>query len=389
MLPFIRSDLAQFTGYAPHAEGEAQPEQFDQLDTNECPYDLPKELKDKLAWQIQQQIQSNRYPDGGHGELRGAIAAYVTETAQASETSSPSPTPFTADQITVGNGSDELIRSLIIATCLGGEGAVLVANPTFSMYRIIAQTLGVPVVQVGRNDETFEVDLEAAQAAIAQAATSPVGPPVRLVFMVHPNSPTANTLTEAELAWLSGLPDSTLVVIDEAYYEFSRQTLVADVLTRPNWVITRTFSKAFRLAAHRVGYGVAHPDVIRILEQLRLPYNLPSLTQTAAQVALAHRGELLAVVDEIVGERDRLQAALRQLPQLQCFATEANFIYAQLQPGLVTETDRALDQVRRQLKAQGTILRHTGNGLRITIGSPTENQRTLTRLTQALANLTP
>ena len=379
MLPFIRSDLAQFSGYAPHTGGEAQPEQFDQLDTNECPYDLPTELKDKLAWQIQQQIESNRYPDGGHGGLRAAIAGYVNETAFS--------TSFSADHITVGNGSDELIRSLIIATCLGGEGSVLVANPTFSMYRIIAQTLGVPVLQVGRNVETFEVDLVAAKAVVAQAASGADGPPVRLVFMVHPNSPTANALTEAEIAWLRSLPESTLVVIDEAYYEFSRQTLVAEVLTRPNWVITRTFSKAFRLAAHRVGYGVATPAVIRVLEQLRLPYNLPSLTQTAANVALANRSELLAVVDEIVGERDRLHAALSALPPLHCFATDANFIYAQLKPGAVANAEAALNEIRKQLKAQGTVLRHTGGGLRITIGSSAENQRTLERLTSALANL--
>ncbi len=385
MLPFIRSDLAQFSGYAPHADGETQPEQFDQLDTNECPYDLPTELKDKLAWQIQQQIQSNRYPDGGHGGLREAIALYVSETASVSEASS-SPT-FTPDHITVGNGSDELIRSLIIATCLGGEGSVLVANPTFSMYRIIAQTLGVPVIQVGRNAETFEVDLEAAQSAVTQAEQDDGQPPVRLVFMVHPNSPTANALTAAEIAWLKSLPDSTLVVIDEAYYEFSRQTLVSEVLTRPNWVITRTFSKAFRLAAHRVGYGVADPAVIRVLEQMRLPYNLPSLTQTSAQVALANRGELLAVVDEIVGERDRLHKSLNALPQLHCFATDANFIYAQLKPGVVADPEASLNEIRKQLKAQGTVLRHTGGGLRITIGSPAENQRTLERLTSTLETL--
>ncbi len=375
MLPFIRSDLAQFSGYAPHTGGETQPEQFDQLDTNECPYDLPTELRDKLAWQIQQQIQSNRYPDGGHGGLRAAIAEYVNETADSSA--------FTPDQITIGNGSDELIRSLIIATCLGGEGSILVANPTFSMYRIIAQTLGVPVVQVGRDAQSFAVDLEAAQSAIA----NPEGPPVRLVFMVHPNSPTANALTVAEIAWLRSLPASTLVVIDEAYYEFSRQTLVNEVLTRPNWVITRTFSKAFRLAAHRVGYGVADPAVIRVLEQLRLPYNLPSLTQTAAQVALANRRELLAVVDEIVGERDRLHAALSALPQLHCFATDANFIYAQLKSGVVEDPETTLDSIRKQLKAQGTVLRHTGGGMRITIGSPDENQRTLERLTAGLSQL--
>lgn len=177
------------------------------------------------------------------------------------------------------------------------------------------------------------------------------------------------------------------MAIDEAYYEFSRQTLVAEVLRRPNWVITRTFSKAFRLAAHRVGYGVAHPDLIRVLEQLRLPYNLPSLTQAAAQVALAQRRELLAVVDELLGERDRLHQALSALPQLRCYPSQANFLYLQLQPGTAADPAAVLDQLRRQLKAQGSLVRHTGGGLRITIGSPAENQRTQAHLVQALGAL--
>ena len=98
----------------------------------------------------------------------------------------------------MGNGSDELIRSILIATCLGGAGSVLVAQPTFSMYGILAQTLGIPVHTVDRSPQTFEVEIEAAQAIINQ----PQSPPVRVVFMVHPNSPTGNGLTELELTWL-------------------------------------------------------------------------------------------------------------------------------------------------------------------------------------------
>ena len=215
MLPFIRSDLAQFTAYKPHPSSdtaEPVPAQFDRLDTNESPYDLPPELKEKLAWTYQQVIETNRYPDGGHETLKDAIAEYVNESA------SLSPSVFTAANISVGNGSDELIRSLLIATCLGGEGSILVANPTFSMYGILAKTLGIPVVAVGRNEANFEIDLKAAQSAIEQTQN----PPIRVVFVVHPNSPTANRLTAAELAWLRSLSEQILVVIDEAYFEFSQ-----------------------------------------------------------------------------------------------------------------------------------------------------------------------
>ena len=159
---------------------------LDQLDTNESPEDLPLELKEKLA-HLQQQIPSNRYPDGSHAQLKTAIAEYVNESAAlGTEAIAPS-------HISVGNGSDELIRSLLIATCLGEHRSILVAPPTFSMYGILAQTLGIPVHQVERQ-ENFAINLIAAQRLIKQAQ-----PPVRVVFVVHPNSPTANPLTEAEL----------------------------------------------------------------------------------------------------------------------------------------------------------------------------------------------
>ncbi len=376
MLSFIRSDLAQFTAYTPHpggcepvsGSGNRPVMAIDRLDTNECPYDLPGELKDKLAWIYQQEIENNRYPDGGHIALKEAIAAYVNESSPES--------PVQGVNISVGNGSDELIRSLLIATCLGGSGAILVANPTFSMYAIIAKTLGIPVVEVGRSETTFEIDLTAAQEAVA----STENPPIRAVFLVHPNSPTANPLTEAELKWIENLPPEIMVVIDEAYFEFSQTTLVGELPQHPNWVILRTFSKAFRLATHRVGYAIAHPELIAILEKVRLPYNLPGFTQAAAQTALMHRQILLQAIPEIIQERDRLYNALVKIPQLQVWPSSANFIYVRLKNTSPAQMDPALSQIAQQLKAQGTLIRHTGGGLRITIGTPEENQRTLERL---------
>jgi histidinol-phosphate aminotransferase len=348
---------------------------IDRLDTNECPYDLPGDLKEKLAWIYQQEIENNRYPDGGHIALKEAIAAYVNEVSPAA--------PVQGVNISVGNGSDELIRSLLIATCLGGSGAILVANPTFSMYAIIAKTLGIPVVEVGRSETTFEIDLTAAQEAILHpqrsAIASTKNPPIRAVFLVHPNSPTANPLTEAELNWIKNLPPEIMVVIDEAYFEFSQTTLVGELPQHPNWVILRTFSKAFRLATHRVGYAIGHPELIAILEKVRLPYNLPGFTQAAAQTALMHRQTLLQAIPEIIQERDRLYNALVKIPQLQVWPSSANFIYVRLKNTSPAQMDPALSQIAQKLKAQGTLIRHTGGGLRITIGTPEENQRTLER----------
>jgi histidinol-phosphate aminotransferase len=385
-LPFLRSDLAQLIAYTPHPGGaagncvqESVDQPIDRVDTNESPYDLPDELKQKLAWTFQQELESNRYPDGGHEALKTAIAEYVNESAHLDN--------ITAEQISVSNGSDELIRSLLIATCLGGEGAILVAQPTFSMYAILAQTLAIPVVTVDRSPETFEIDLSAAQGAIEQTQN----PPIRVVFVVHPNSPTANALTEAELTWLRSLPEHILVVIDEAYFEFSQTTVVGELAQRPNWVILRTFSKAFRLAAHRVGYAIAHPELIATLEKVRLPYNLPSFSQAAAHLALTQRESLLAVIPTLLAERAQLIEQLQMLPDLEVWQSAANFIFLRLREGdrFIFPTEVAFERLFQHLKAQGTLVRKISGGLRITIGTPAENERTLERLKGAIASLTP
>lgn len=376
MLKFIRSDLSQLNAYKAHPGSDsAEPVaiQFDRLDTNESPLDLPSEIKEKLALTYQQLIETNRYPDGGHESLKNAISQYVNESANLANSA------FTAANISVGNGSDELIRSLLIATCLGGEGSILVANPTFSMYGILAQTLGIPVVTVGRNHSNFETDLTAAKSAISQTQN----PPIRVVFVVHPNSPTANSLTAAELEWLKSLPEEILVVVDEAYFEFSQRTLAGELLQHPNWIILRTFSKAFRLAAMRVGYCIAHPEAIAILEKVRLPYNLPSFSIATALMALENRQLLLESIPQTLSERTKMITALSAHPTLEITPSSTNFIYLRIKTDDSQLSTTVLTNLNQKLRNQGTLIRLLPNGLRITIGTPAENTRTLERI-QAL-----
>lgn len=369
MLPFIRSDLSQIKSYKADPEGsELTSLVVDRLDTNECPYDLPAPLKAKLTALYQDNIEANRYPNGDHLALKQAIASYVNEAISGEGVDE--------SWISVGNGSDELIRSVLMATCLGGEGSILVAQPTFSMYAILAKTLGIPVVTVDRND-TFETNLTTAQAAMEQSQT----PPVRVVFMVHPNSPTANPLTDAEIAWLESLPQNILVVVDEAYFEFSQRTMLDRVMARPNWLIFRTFSKAFRLAAHRVGYAIAHPEMIATLEKIRLPYNLTAVSLAAAEMAMTERKTLLAVLPEMMTERDQLLEKLRSLSQFRVWPSAANFIHARGTSELQSE------QIYLAMKQLGSSIRFTGGGLRITVGSPAENQRTWNRLSKVVTQL--
>ncbi len=373
-MKFIRSDLAQLAAYTPHPGGKTT-YPVDRLDTNECPLDLPQDIKDKLTWLYQKEIETNRYPDGSHYKLKNAIAEYVNES-----NASKGERLFAPINISVGNGSDELIRSILIATCLGGEGSILVANPTFSMYGILAQTLAIPVVSVGRKEADFTIDINATNNAIKQANK----PPVRVVFVVHPNSPTGNALTESELDWLRSLSSDILVVIDEAYFEFSQTSVVAELANHPNWIILRTFSKAFRLATHRVGYVIANTEIIAILEKVRLPYNLPSFSQTAALVALQNRHLILPFVSKILQERERMYQVLSSNESFQVWQSNANFIYLRLKNLDTQSQNQQLAAITNKLKSQGTLIRHTGGGLRITVGTVEENNRTLSRL--ALVN---
>ena len=366
-LSFIRSELAQLAAYTPHPGGESAAI-VDRLDTNESPLDLPAEIKSKLAWTYQQEIEVNRYPDGSHHELKSAIAEYVNESADSTNS-------FCTANISVGNGSDELIRSLLIATCLGGEGSILVATPTFSMYGILAKTLGIPVVTVSRQKD-FALDLDAAQQAIEQTNN----PPVRVVFVVHPNSPTGNALITQELDWLKSLPENILVVVDEAYFEFSQTSVINELTQRSNWIVLRTFSKAFRLAGHRVGYAIANPDLVRVLEKVRLPYNLPSFSQIAARVALQQRQLLLPLVTQTIEERERIYPILQANGAFKVWQSQANFLYLRLADLSNKQHEQTLADITQNLKAKGTLIRHTGGGLRITIGTPEENNRTIEKL---------
>ncbi|GAB4218431.1 MAG: histidinol-phosphate transaminase [Synechococcales cyanobacterium] len=325
------------------------PQRADKLDANEFPLDMPEWFKTKLALVWEKAIASHRYPDANHHSLKEAIADYAG---------------VAANQVSLGNGSDELIRSLLIITCLEQRGGILVAEPTFSMYAILAESLGIPVFRTRRDDTTMAMDLTACAQVLAEQS-------IRVVCVTSPNSPTGNGLTAAEWQWLETIPETTLVMIDEAYFEFSGVTAVPRLAQHPNWVILRTFSKAFRLAAHRVGYALGDPELIRVLEATRLPYNLPMFSQWAVQLALEHYQELLAEVAMIHQERERLYPLLQALPQWRVWPTVANFFYART-PDLAHVQARLLDL--------GTCIRMTGGGLRLTVGTPAENDRLMERL---------
>ncbi len=288
----------------------------------------------------------HRYPDGAGRELRRALAKRFG---------------FGPGQIALGNGSNELIELLSRTLLSPGDEAVM-ARPTFPLYRIQTIASRGRAVEVPLAEHVHDLD------AIAKA----VGPRTRLVFICNPNNPTGTIVERAAVErFLGAIPAEVLVVFDEAYREYADESRMPDtpryLREGRNIIVLRTFSKIYGLAALRIGYGIAAPDLVEYLNRVRQPFNTNLLAQEAALAALGDRAHVrrsLAVVREgkkaIAAALDRV--GLRHIP------SEANFIFFH-----AGEKARPLcDAVLRR----GVILRDLGEGwLRVTIGRPAENRK--------------
>ncbi|HEX4428450.1 MAG TPA: histidinol-phosphate transaminase [Frankiaceae bacterium] len=358
----LRDDLRGLSPY-----GAPQLDVPFRLNTNENPYPPSPALVAALTAACAEAAATlNRYPDRDAIALREDLAAYLTvESAAAGQV-------LGVGQVWAANGSNEILQQLCQA--FGGPGRMgLAFEPTYTMHGLIALATATGWVR-GERDSEFRVDVPAAKAAIAEHAPS-------LVFLCSPNNPTGTAL---ELDTIREIHDAApgMVIVDEAYAEFRRAGVPSAVTLLPECprlVVTRTMSKAFALAGARVGYLAAAPGVVEALQLVRLPYHLSALTQAAARVALAHSTELLASVEALRGQRDRL---LTQLPALGCpvVPSDANFVLFRV-PG---------DQRRvwESLLEQGVLVRDVGlaGWLRVTAGTPGEMDAFLSELGSLMKN---
>ena len=340
---YMRSEIRALQPYAAEPAGPSI-----RLDANESPYDLPEDFKQDILEGLRA-LPWNRYPDPLAVELRQVLARQ--------EGVSP-------DQIVVGNGSDEMIRDLL--TVYGGpETRTVFPVPTFSMYRLLALASGSTPVGV-RLNEDWSLNPEALLAELQ----APAG---RLAFLASPNNPTGNCFAVEQIeAILRGT--DRLVVVDEAYRLFYGGTLRDRLADYPNLAILNTFSKSMSLAGLRVGYLIAHPEVVSAVNRVRLPYNLDAVAQYIA-VRAASRPELWAAqAEQVKSERERLARALAALPEITVYPSCANFL-------LVRVPEAA--QLRRELAVGGVAVRGfaategLGDCLRVTVGRPAENDRFL------------
>jgi histidinol-phosphate aminotransferase len=353
----IRDDLK---GKSPY--GAPQKHVRVALNVNENTHPIPEAVAQDIVESLAEAVLSvNRYPDREFTELRESLAGYLN-----SETPTAN---LSKDNLWAANGSNEVLQQVLQA--FGGPGRSLLGfTPTYSMYPLLASGTGTRWIPADR-DDAFAISPETAVAAIERDQPD-------IVFFCAPNNPTGTPLyletIEAAYAASTGI-----VLVDEAYFEFapSEQASAVSLLAgRERLLVSRTMSKAFAFAGVRLGYLAADPAVTDALRLVRLPYHLSALTQAAATAALRHAPEMLAMVDDIRGQRDRIVA---ELPALGFTPLESwsNFVLF----GGVDDPHAVFEA----LLEHDVLIRDVGipNHLRVTAGTRAET----TAFLEALASL--
>ncbi|WP_197319382.1 histidinol-phosphate transaminase [Saccharomonospora sp. NB11] len=333
-----RADLAALPAYVP---GRTVPGAV-KLASNEVPEGPLPSVADAIA---RASHEINRYPDLGAWTLVDRLAKeYDVSTSQ----------------VAVGCGSVSLCQQFVQALCAPGE-EVLFAWRSFEAYPIVTQVANATPVRVPLTPSHTH-DLDAMLAAIT--------PKTRLIFVCNPNNPTGTAVRREELTrFLDSVPSDVVVVLDEAYREFVTDPDVPDGLefarTRRNVAVLRTFSKAYGLAGLRVGYAIAAEEVIEALRKVYVAFSVNALAQTAALASLDAKDELLARCTGIVRERTRVRDALLdagyEVPE-----TSANFVWLPL-------GDRTVAFAEHALEHKVVVRPFAGDGVRVTIGTPEEN----------------
>ena len=349
VLALVREDLRDFAGYRSARSETLQGDLW--LNANESAWANPADAK----------ATSRRYPDPQPAALRRALAGLYA---------------CAESQLLIGRGSDEAIDLLVRALCNPGRDAVIVTPPVFGMYAVCARLQNAPVIEVPLRDEAggFSADLDAIAAAVDGNA--------KLVFLCSPSNPAGSAVPLADIERLAKrIEGKALLVVDEAYGEFSDLPSATTLLARqPNIAVLRTLSKAHALAAARIGVVIADATLIDVLRRCQAPYPVPT---PCAELALAGLSpEALAETAKrtalIRSERKRLEAALAGMAEVRrVYPSQGNYLLARF---------RDAESAFRSLLAAGVVVRdqraapQLGDALRITIGSPEQNDRVVQAL---------
>ena len=348
----VRDDLADLEGYhSPQVAVDVR------LNTNESPYPPPAAWREAFLEELAS-VPFHRYPDREAAALRAALGERHG---------------VGAEHVFAANGSNEVLQALCLA--YGGPGrSVAVFEPTYALHAHIARITGADVA-MGERRADFALDLEEIRGVLARSRPA-------ITFLCSPNNPTGTVDSAADTAAVVDAAPG-LVVVDEAYGQFSPRSAVGDVAADRPLVVVRTFSKTWALAGLRLGYCVAPPEVVADLQRVALPYHLDAAKQAAGRLALRFQAEMEARVGALVRERERLVAALGGMA-VEVWPSGANFV-------LLRPRDRDGGEVWQALVERSVLVRNCSSWprlagcLRVTVGTPEEDDAFLAALAEVLS----
>ena len=340
----IRKELLAFGGYSAAASPEVLEGKIDvaakdmiKIDANENPYGCSPRVNKALA----RYPQFNIYPDDGQERLRKLLAGYAGVDAR---------------YVVAGNGSNQLI-DLLIRLLVNPGDEVINCTPTFGIYSFSTKLCNGVLVEVPR-DEAFNIDIAKVKSAITNKT--------KLIFVANPNNPTGNLTSPGDIIQLleTGVP----VVVDEAYYEFSRQTVIPLLGKYENLIILRTFSKWAGLAGLRVGYGIFPEAIADFILRIKIPYNVNVAAIVAVDESLKDAAYLMASVQKLIDERQRLFNQLQKIDWLTVYPSQSNFILCRVK-------NRDAKDLHKQLQAKGILVRYFDQPrikdcIRFSVGKP-------------------
>ncbi|NIP39435.1 MAG: histidinol-phosphate transaminase [Candidatus Dadabacteria bacterium] len=347
----VRPEIQQLKAYSvPHYNCSIK------LDGNESPFDLSSDIRQKFQDKVNS-VLLNRYPDPGADVLRNKLSRM---------------TGLLPDQVVLGNGSDELIE-MIIRGFAGGSGKVLIPVPTFSMYKLSSVTLGHEVIE-SELDEKFDLDLGNFKKHIEEDDPD-------VIFLASPNNPTGNCFSREKIIQIIESSNG-VVVVDEAYCDFSGVAFLDQLSDYPNLIILRTMSK-IGFASLRLGMLFASKKITETINKIRLPYNINSLSQAVAETVLDNYETIRSNISTIIAERRRVFERMKIIPGVELFSTDANFILFKINNA---------DRIYRDLIEKDILIRNFNspgrleNCMRVTIGTQQENDAFLKALTGILSS---
>ncbi len=293
------------------------------------------------------ELELNRYPDPHQKDLKNIIGKYFK---------------ITLENLFFGVGSDEIIDLLIRIFCEPAKDKIIILDPTYGMYKVACDINNVEAVSVSL-DQDFQIDHNLIQKHYDEK--------VKIIFLCSPNNPTGNLINKKDILKLCSL--NTIIVVDEAYMDFAEEnSLLKEVEQFENLVVLRTFSKAWGLAGIRLGFCAANPEIIKYLFKVKAPYNINTLTRSAAKNAIENFEKKDQFVKEIIEEREKLFTELNKIPQVEkVFLSSANYILFKIKDAKI---------VQKKLAEKGIVIRDRSNYnmlencLRVTIGTKKENE---------------